>query len=146
MDRTCETLSPAEIIEINRQAIENFGGLSFAEPSNLKNENSLLYILEAIHTTYFGVELYPTILDKAAAVGWTIITGHVFNDANKRTGMLALQIFLELNGFDLQISGLPLDEDVIRIAERTAEYNEKPSEGISKEGFTDWVKGRAIKF
>jgi len=32
MDRTCETLSAAEIIDMNRQTIELFGGLSFIEP------------------------------------------------------------------------------------------------------------------
>lgn len=142
MEGTCQTLSAAEIIEINRQAIEKFGGLPFAEPANFNNENSLLYILEAINTTYFGQDLYPTLEEKAAAIGWTIITEHVFRDANKRTGMLTCQLFMEVNGFDLSISGLPLDDEAITVAENAANHN--LTHLITKEGFAEWVRSRVL--
>lgn len=133
MDRTCETLNPAEIIDMNRQTIELFGGRRFVEPGNFANENSLHYILHAIHESYFGNELYPTILEKAAGIGWTIMVEHVFNDANKRTGMIACQIFLEINGFDLQIETMPIDKEVIDFAEGMVKHI------ISKEEFVKWL-------
>lgn len=136
MDRTCQTLSPAEIIDMNRQAIELFGGLPFIEPSNFHNENSLLYILSAIHESYFGHELYPSIIEKAAGIGWTIMVEHVFGDANKRTGMLACQVFLEVNGLDLQIETMPIDKEVIEFAEGMVEHT------ISKEEFVEWLIAR----
>lgn len=136
MDRTCETLSAAEIIDMNRQTIELFGGLSFIEPSNFNNENSLLYILQAIDESYFGYEPYPTMIEKAAGIGWTIMVEHVFNDANKRTGMLACQIFLEINGFDLQIETMPIDKEVIEFAEGMVNHI------ISKEEFVGWLIAR----
>jgi len=142
MDGTCQTLSAAEIIDINRQAIEQFGGRSFVEPGNFANENSLLYILEAINTTYFGQDLYPTLAEKAAAIGWTVIAEHVFNDANKRTGMLTCQLFLEINNYDLSISGLPLDAEVIDIAVDIAEH--KITHKLTREDFAEWVEARVL--
>ena len=58
MEGTFKSLSLKQIVEINRQMIIEFGGFPFVEPDNLANGNSLLYILEAIHITYFGQELY----------------------------------------------------------------------------------------
>lgn len=136
MDRTCETLNPAEIIDMNRQTIQLFGGRAFVEPNNFANENSLLYILNAIHETYFGYELYPTIIEKAAGIGWTIMVDHVFNDANKRTGMLACQVFLEINGLDLQIETMPVDKEVLDFAEGIVKHE------ISKEEFSEWLMAR----
>jgi len=106
------------------------------EPSNFNNENSLLYILHAIHESYFGYEPYPTMIEKAAGIGWTIMVEHVFNDANKRTGMLACQIFLEINGFDLQIETMPIDKEVIEFAEGMVNHI------ISKEEFVGWLIAR----
>jgi death-on-curing protein len=34
----------------------------------------------------FGLELYPTVYDKAAAYLYHIVCNHPFNDGNKRTG------------------------------------------------------------
>lgn len=136
MDRTCETLNPAEIIDMNRQAIQLFGGRPFIEPGNFANENSLLYILDAIHTSYFGYEPYPNVIEKAAAISWTIIVEHVFNDANKRTGMLACQVFLEINGLDLQIETMPIDDEVVGFAEGMVKHI------ISREEFVGWLNVR----
>lgn len=102
MDSTCESLTIEEIVLINRRMCETSGGLHDGG-DNFANRSSLDYILNAIHESYFGEELYPTIADKAAAVGSRIITGHVFHDANKRVGLEACRQMLELNGYLLPI-------------------------------------------
>ena len=66
--------------------------------SNLRNESGLDYILALISGPVFGFDMYPSKVDKAAALGWYIITRHPFYDTNKRTGMEATFEFLELNG------------------------------------------------
>lgn len=143
MERTCQTLTVDEIIEINRQAIEMFGGLAFIEPSNFANGNSLLYVLDATSTTFFGQDLYPTIVEKAGAIGWTIIASHVFHDANKRTGMLVCQIFLELNGYELPVDVINTDGTVIEIARRVADKTS--GNQASKEDFIDWLLTRVTE-
>ena len=66
--------------------------------NNLRNRTSLEYIIVAIQYPIFGYELFPTLFDKAGALAWWIIEGHIFWDGNKRTGMQSLIELLELNG------------------------------------------------
>ena len=43
--------------------------------------------------TFDGAELYPTLAEKAATLGFSIIQNHPFLDGNKRTGHAAMEIF-----------------------------------------------------
>jgi death-on-curing protein len=43
-------------------------------------------------------------VDKAAALGYSLIQNHPFLDGNKRTGHAAMEIFLLLNNFEIQSS------------------------------------------
>lgn len=139
MGGTRQTLTLSDIVEIDRQAIKEFGGLFLDADDNLVNPGSLEYILEAIWGSMFGVEPYPTIVEKAAAIGWTIMAKHVFHDGNKRTGMLACQIFLELNGYDMQIALDAPDQEALTISEGVAKQEIDISE------FTRWVEQRTKK-
>lgn len=58
MGGTRQTLTVSDIVEINRQAIAEFGGLFLEADDNLVNPGSLEYILEAVWGSMFGVELY----------------------------------------------------------------------------------------
>ncbi len=49
-------------------------------------------------TTAFGVDAYPDLLTKAAALLQSIVNNHALVDGNKRLGWLATAVFLELNG------------------------------------------------
>ena len=42
--------------------------------------------------------------DLAAGYGWGISRNHAFIDGNKRTGFVAVELFLELNGYTLEAS------------------------------------------
>jgi len=44
------------------------------------------------------VELYPTVIDKAAAVGCGLTQNHGFIDGNKRIGMATMLLILRRNG------------------------------------------------
>jgi len=103
-----------QIAEVNRQMIE-FAGGSFFPPDNLRNRNSLEYILAAIMYPIAGHELFPTMKEKAAALAHQIITAHVFYDGNKRTGIHIAWEFLRSNGVEIY-----LDETVVNIAEALA--------------------------
>lgn len=67
----------------------------------------------------FGVEFYPTIYDKAACLFFSICTGHIFTNGNKRTAVLALDQFLLANEVYLTLS----NEQIKDLAEDTAKYN-----------------------
>ena len=112
MDSPLQALTDAELIAINRIMITEFGGLPYAESTlNLHNPESLYYLVDAVQGSVFGQAIFPSVFEKAAAYPWHIITRHTFNDGNKRTGMEACRVFLELNGYALR-----MDEAVIGIA------------------------------
>lgn len=81
-----------------------FGGLFLSENSNLKNPSSLDFLVDAVHGTLFGEELYPTLIQKAALYMYNIISNHVFQDGNKRTGLEIAILFLEKNNYKIRDS------------------------------------------
>ncbi len=131
MGRTGKTLDLADVLAINRRMIQVFGGVFFAGDDNLANPGSLEYVLEAIQGSLFGYNPYPTLLEKAAALAWRIITGHVFHDGNKRTGMEVCRLFLELNGHTMRI-----DMAVVDVALQIAN---------DELGFADFVRWLATR-
>jgi death-on-curing protein len=46
--------------------------------------------------TFSGQELYPTLFDKAAVLGYSLINNHPFVDGNKRLAFEAMDITLRL--------------------------------------------------
>jgi death-on-curing protein len=49
-----------------------------------------------------AVHSRPDVADLAAAYGFGIARNHPFVDGNKRTAFVAVELFLALNGFELQ--------------------------------------------
>lgn len=103
------------IIDLNRRLIRDTGGF-YGGTDNLKNADSLEWVLEAIRYPLFGIDLYPTLVEKAAALAWKIISDHVFHEGNKRTGIAALKIFIEVNGYDLNANEDEYFEIALNIA------------------------------
>ena len=54
--------------------------------------------------TFDGVDLYPTLVERAAALGFSLVQGHPFVDGNKRVGHAAMETFLALNGAEIDAS------------------------------------------
>lgn len=85
--------------------------------------------LEGIFATFDGQELYPTAEEKGARLGYSLISNHAFVDGNKRIGMYAMLIFLEVNGIRLACS----NEDIVQAGLGVA------SGGMSYEELLQWV-------
>ncbi|MCR5636973.1 MAG: type II toxin-antitoxin system death-on-curing family toxin [Clostridiales bacterium] len=86
--------------------------------------------LESAYQTFDGKELFPTKEEKAAKLGFSLISNHAFVDGNKRIGMYVMLAFLEINGIHIS----PSDNDVIElglsVARKTAKY----------ENVLEWIK------
>ena len=67
--------------------------------------------LSSAYQTFGGEELYPTIEEKAARLGFSLISNHPFVDGNKRIGMYIMLVFLEVNGVGMD----PTESEVIRV-------------------------------
>jgi death-on-curing protein len=80
--------------------------------------------------TFGGRDLYRAIVDKAAALGYSLIQNHPFLDGNKRTGHAAMEVFLLLNGFEIQSSVDEQERIVLQVA----------SGEMDREVFTLWLR------
>ncbi|MCB2218673.1 virulence protein RhuM/Fic/DOC family protein [Desulfofustis glycolicus] len=59
---------------------------------------SLAGIIGAIHQTFGGRDLYPSIEEKAAHLLYFVIKDHPFSDGNKRIGSFLFLLYLQENG------------------------------------------------
>lgn len=78
---------------------------------DLRDRSLLNSALESAFATFDGKELYPSIKEKGARIGFSLISNHAFVDGNKRIGILILLTFLEVNGVKLR----PTNEDLARV-------------------------------
>ena len=80
--------------------------------------------------TFDGQDLYSTLVDKASALGFSLIMNHPFIDGNKRVGHAALETFLVLNGYEIEAS---VDEqEKLFLAVAAGQFN--------REAFTEWLR------
>ncbi len=70
----------------------------------IRDHGLLESALESAFSSFAGTEFYPTIEEKAARLGYSLISNHAFVDGNKRIGMYIMLIFLEINGAAMDCS------------------------------------------
>ena len=64
----------------------------------VRDEDLMVSAIEAPFQTFGGVELFPSIREKGARLGYGLVANHPFIDGNKRIGLLVMLAFLEANG------------------------------------------------
>ncbi len=96
----------------------------------VRDEGLIDSALYGAYQTFGGVELYPTVEEKAARLGHSLISNHAFVDGNKRIGMLVMLVFLRINGIDVSTS----DEEIFRIGISVA------SGEMDYDGLLLWIK------
>ena len=66
--------------------------------------------------TFDGEELYPTLIEKAATLGFSLVMNHPFVDGNKRSGHVAMETLLLLNGFEMKATVEEQEDLILRLA------------------------------
>jgi len=97
-------LTVSEVLEIYSRVMHQSGGLV-----GIHDFGALESAVAQPRMTFGGVELYPTLVEKASAPGFSLIQNHPFIDGNKRTGHAAMETFLVLNGYHIDAT---VDEQV----------------------------------
>ena len=91
--------------------INEHGGLA-----GLRDEGLLLSAWLRSENAYHYSDPKPDVAQLAAAYGFGLAKNHPFNDANKRTALIAIRLFLKLNGYDLVVSPEDKYKTIIRVA------------------------------
>ena len=98
--------SQEKVLLLHQLITEETGG----DPG-LRDFGLLDSALESAYATFDGNDLYPTKEEKAARLGFALISNHAFEDGNNRIGMYIMLTFLEVNG----LRARPTNEEVVRV-------------------------------
>ncbi len=123
-------LTVGEVLEIYSRVIEQSGG-----GVGIRDLGALESAVAQPRMTFNDEELYPTIVEKASALGYSLIQNHPFMDGNKRVGHAAMEVFLMLNGFEISAGVDENVEIILGVA----------SGVISRELLTDWLRTYIIE-
>lgn len=123
-------LTLAEVLDLHRRIVEQSGG-----PAGVRDFGLLESALAQPRMTFGGRELYHTLAEQAAALGFSLIKNHPFADGNKRIGHAALETFLVLNGFEITATVEEQERIVLQLA--AAE--------IGREAFVEWVRAHVVE-
>ena len=86
-------LTSQNVIQIHFQVVEETGG-----SQGIRDVGLLDSAVERPKATFGGEDLYPTLELKAAALVHSLLLNHQFVDGNKRTAVVSMIEFLQLNG------------------------------------------------
>ena len=122
-------LTLSEVLEMHRQILAQSGGVE-----RLIHLPALESALAQPQMTFGGEELYPTVVDKAAVLGYALIKNHPFLDGNKRTGHAAMEVFLVLNGYEIRAAVDEQERVILQVA----------AGEIDREEFTTWLRAHVV--
>lgn len=119
-----------EVLELYRRIIEQSGG-----SAGIANQGALESALAQPRMSFGGEDLYPTIVEKASALGFSMIKNHPFVDGNKRIGHAAMEVFLVLNGFEIEASVDEQERVILQLA----------AGELGREEFTEWLRSHIVE-
>ncbi|MGL9750040.1 type II toxin-antitoxin system death-on-curing family toxin [Enterococcus sp. DIV0170] len=94
-------LTVRDIVKINAKLITK---TSKGEMIGVGDAPALDRTVEQPKQIVFGEELYPSIYDKAAILSINLAKRHPFQNANKRTALVAMMTFFMMNGYKTTFS------------------------------------------
>lgn len=122
-------LSLGEVVFLHAQVIAQSGG-----SSGLRDRGALESAVAQPEMSFGGADLYPTVAEKAAALGHSLIQNHPFVDGNKRVGQAALEVFLVLNGYEIEASVDEQERVILTVA----------SGQMGRTQFSEWLKVHVV--
>lgn len=94
---------------------------AYGRIDGIRDEGLLDSALNAPFQVFGETELYPSIQQKAARLGFGLIKNHAFLDGNKRIGVHIMLSFLELNGIILDYTQKELSDIILDVAASVAD-------------------------
>lgn len=118
-------LTLGEILDLHRMLLGQSGG-----SSGLRDLGTLESSIVQPYMTFDGQDLYPSLIERAAALGFSLIQNHPFVDGNKRIGHAAMETFLMLNGHEIHADVDEQERVILGVAAGSLPRNE----------LTEWVR------
>jgi death on curing protein len=118
------------IIYFHELLISLYGGAS-----GIRDDGLLESALDQSRAMFDGSFLHDSLAKIAAAYGFHICKNHPFIDGNKRIALVAMDIFLQRNGYEISAS----EKEVYGVMVKLASGN------LTKEELVSWLEASMAK-
>ncbi len=118
-------LSLGEVLALHQRIISSSGGRP-----GIRDLGAIESALAQPRMSAGGELAYPTLLEQAAALGYSLVRNHGFVDGNKRIAHAAMEVFLVLNGIEINT---PVDDQERFILSLAAGE-------VSRDGLLSWLR------
>lgn len=118
-----------DVLWLHGRLVEQSGG-----SAGLRDRGILESALAQPRMTFRGEDLYPTIIEKASALGFSLVKNHPFVDGNKRIGHAVMETFLHVNGFEIASKVDEQEAVILRLA----------AGELARDEFTEWLRNRVV--
>jgi death on curing protein len=118
-----------EALELHRRVMEAAAGV----PA-VRDLGALESALAQPRMTFGSEDLYPDLIEKACALGFSMIQNHPFVDGNKRSGHLVMEMFLVLNGLEITAGDDEQEQIMLRLA----------AGELERAQFCQWLRAHTI--
>ena len=105
-------LDVEDVLEIHATQLEIYGG-----GAGLRDRGLLESAVAQPQASFGGEFVHDDLFAMAAAYLFHIVSNHPFVDGNKRAGLLAAVVFLDVNGITIEQPSEPLHELTMGVAE-----------------------------
>jgi death-on-curing protein len=119
-----------EVLRLYQDIIQQSGGTP-----GIRDLDALESALAQPRQTFAGDDLYPSLVEKAATLGYLLIQNHPFVDGNKRLGHAAMEVFLILNGYEINAPVNEQENITLRVA----------AGKLSREAFAQWLQSHIVE-
>jgi death-on-curing protein len=89
-------LTRDELLDLHTLVIERYGGRM-----GIRSQDRLLAAVNAPQQIMFGIELYPDLAGKMAALSFMLLKNRPFNGGNEATALLAILRMIATNGYQI---------------------------------------------
>lgn len=125
----CRYLDLGEVLRLYRLMMKQSGGIV-----GIRDLGLLESALAQPRATFGGAELYPTVVEKAGALGFSLIQNHAFVDGNKRIGHASMEVFLVMNGYEIEANVEEQEVVVLGVA----------SGEVSRRSLIEWLQEHVV--
>ena len=113
------------ILYFHEQLIQIYGG-----SPGVRDESLLDSAIQQPKSSFDGNYLHNSIFEMASAYGFHLCKNHPFIDGNKRVALVAMDTFLQNNGYEISASEKETYKIIIELS----------AENLSKSELTQWLK------
>ena len=124
-------LTREQVITLHQKLLNQSGG-----GTGIRDLNILDSAIVQPKMSYDGQYLYPTLIDKVSALGFSLISNHPFIDGNKRIGHAVIEVTLLMNGYEITADVNEQEKVILAVASSTMDRIE----------FNNWLKQNIVTF